>query len=521
MAFKHPFNSAGSLVALPATRTPRSMHAGATTILVFGLSVAVVGGILVGLGSPLLLLPVGLLILVVVMVTLPPGFLVWALVFFAMLAMGPLVYYARIEGARAVVIAWGVTLIVPWVFRAFAPSEAKARAIPGFIWWGLLFGSLLVYTTAASAPSLGDVVNIVRQYAWFLPLILLLMAGALSPASFDRMWRVLMLIAVLQLPAAAQQHFSSAARRAGINALDAVDGLFPGNPDGGGAGTEMALFQLVMLVMALALWRRGKLPAWQLVVLLGAMLASIALAEVKAAVLLMPLAFGAVFLREIGRRPARFIAMLLIALVVAWGVMSFYDYQYATRGVPGQARTALEAVRQQLDPARRSNSGDLGNSRMGRYVDWYERTVLRSNAIESMFGMGGGATSFSRFGLGKVQANSPYLVANTGTSVLLWEVGIVGHILVVLLFVAAAWKSGRLSRLAAIPDNHQALLHGAAVALGLQVLILPYRASLFSSVPYQLVIALLLGYVAFWARTSLVMSCHGGVLQRFGQSGSA
>lgn len=489
-----------------ASRGRRTGWAGPVLIVIGATLIAVLGGAAAGLGSLLIVAPFLMIIFAAGMIALPAAWWIWALIGLSMLAVGPLVYFAHLEGARAGVLVLGLTLVVPLLFRAFMHGDGSTHTVPGFIWFGALFLACLVFSTAIAEPRLADFINIVRQYLWYLPLILLLMLGAMGPESLAKVWYALLVIAALQLPVVVYQHFTSAAGREGINALDSVVGLFPGNPEGGGSGAAMAVFVLMMMVFALALWRRGLLRTWQLIGMGLVSVATISFAEVKAVALLFPFALGLVYWRELRRHPLRLVSIVLVGVVAAWGIISFYDYQYTKRSlgtfrVTGQADSAMEAVRGQFDPSRRSNFGDLGNSRMGRYADWYERNVVHGDAFHLIFGHGGGATSISRVGLGKVAAQSPYFVNSTGSNVLLWEAGVLGHALLLLILLTAALAASRLSRDTRVPTLHQALLQASAVALVLHAITLPYRSSIFVTLPSQVILALLLGYVAYWVRT--------------------
>lgn len=471
-------------------------------IVVVALLVAAAGGAAAGLGNPMLLVPFLLVPAALGALLLPAHWWVWALVTLAMVVVGPAIYFGRIESARLVVPALGLALLLPLALRAFAHAEKPALRTPAFMWWLGLFFVSFAFSTAISEPRLGDLVNMVRQYLWFLPLVLLLMLGALKPDSFARMWIALIVIAALQLPLALLQNFTFAAGRSGITALDAVVGSFPGNPEGGGASGGMSIFVLSMLVFAVALWKRELLKTRYLLLAGASVLGTIALAEVKAAVLLLPFAVGMIYLPELRRRPWTLVLTLLAGLAAVVVLLGFYDTQYDERTassfrVGGGPSSSLEAVQNQLDPEREAGAY---TSRMARHADWFRLNPGRFEVVHSLFGHGGGATQISRFAVGKLVPQFPYRLNMTASGVLLWESGLVGHVLLLIALLAAAWSARQSSRGAGIAPLHCALLHGAMVALVLHAITLPYSSFIFTTQPSQVLLALLLGYTAYWAR---------------------
>ena len=157
-------------------------------------------------------------------------------------------------------------------------------------------------------------------------LFFLLVVSSITFESLERVWKGLLVIAVLQLPFALYQRLFEVPRRyyaKGATALDAIVGTFPGSADGGANGS-LAMFCVFSMALALALWRNKVLGSGATFVVVTATLISIALGEVKVILVFFPLAFMVMNRKEIVRRPLHFLGTGAIVLAILGGVLSIY-----------------------------------------------------------------------------------------------------------------------------------------------------------------------------------------------------
>jgi hypothetical protein len=487
------------------------------------IGVAVVSGLLIGSGNLLLLAPIGVIAGLALILMLPVTWTIWALIVCAMLVVGPAVYFAKIGAARLVTPVLALALTIPLLVQIVGRPNAQhtSHQTPTMYWWLGLFLLSVVFSTAIDDPRLGELLNAPRYYLVGVPLILLLAKGALDEQGFERMFRFLLYVGLAQLPVALVQYFVFAARKVKSAEWDAVIGTFPGNAEGGGASAGMGVFLLTAFVIALCLWRRDQLKTRMVVAVTGACILTVAIAEVKAVVLLIPVAAGLVYFGEVRRHPWQSLLAVLLSVVLMGALLTVYSkLHYADQAnslnASNAPRSPLEAIKNQFDPEREGKwTNTMG--RVAGFVDWWNQNAGRGDAPHALFGYGASATQANNVGVGELVPRYRYPLDQTSTGMLLWETGLVGHALLVVALLVAALTANRLSKRQDIPVVHQALLHAAGVALALHVLTLPYKSFVFTTAPNQVLLALLLGYVAFWAGRSAPQREAG---RKFGSVGA-
>lgn len=486
----------------------------AVGLILLVLVLAAMGGIASGFGNVLLLMPLFAVAGLVIVAMVPPAWLVWTLIVYAMTIVGPAVYFGRIESARWLTPMLALMLFVPLFARAlrFPTVDVGRKQMPGFVVVLGLFVLQVAMTTAIGQPTVGEVLNAPRYYLTIAPLLLLLMFGVFGPATLERVWRLLIWFTLLQLPVAAIQHFVFAARKVREAPWDAVVGTFPGQAEGGGASHGLGVYVLTAVVFALALWRKGQMRTSSVLLVSLCALGTIALAEVKAVVLLIPVALALIFVSEIRRRPWTILIASLFGLLLAGGLLTVYDRVFyqdarASWSNTGAPTTALEGVQNQFDPDRVTKYTPPG--RAASFVIWWDRNGGRGDVLHTLMGYGAASTQANRVGIGELARKYSYPLHQTTTGMLLWETGLLGHALLLLALLMAAYKASRLAKDPRVPATHAALLHAAGVGLVLQAITLPYKSFVMLTAPSQVLLALLLGFVAYWARECSVPAPAG------------
>jgi hypothetical protein len=481
------------------------------SLVILVLAFAVLSGAVVGLGSKLLLFPVFFIVGAVAFAVMPVRLSIWGLALVCLLVEGPVIYFLKFEFFRWFPPIFSIALALPLLLLVMhrRAGGVTLRGTPPFVAWLILFVGTVTFSTAISEPSLGELLTAWRDYIAFWPVMLLLFMGVLSEEQLRNVWRFLLIVAILQLPVTLYQHFFVASRSAWSSNWDAVVGTFPGNAEGGGASAAMAIFVLIAVLAAVALWQRGRMRTWLAVAISLAGATTMLFAEVKAAALLIPVGIAVLYAREIARRPMQALLMLVAGTLTVFVIFTTYNqmyYGYDPTKAAAQHRpeSPFEAIGNQLDPERTSSQGhEL--SRAGLLDEWWGHNVRAGDFHHALLGYGAGATNISRLGIGEAIARFRHYIDNISSSFLLWETGLLGHALFVLLLASTARQGFRLSRVGGVPVEHQALLHAAAVGVLILLLTLPYKNFVFKTPPSQFLMVFMLGYIGYWYRRVQVL----------------
>lgn len=492
----------------------------ATLVVLLACGTGVLVGAIAGVGSLLFLAPFLALGGALFLFFVPAQTALWMLLLVSILVVGPVIYYAKVDAARWLPPGLALALSIPLVVARLKARPASLPAIgwpPHMVWYGV-FIAVLIVSSMLSSPRLAEFVFSLRTYYAYVPLALVLMYGLVSPQAQERMWRFILLCSAIQLPFVLYQVLVVTGYRINRNALqDVVTGTFPGNVEHGGANAGVAVFALTASLVAISLWRAGRLRAWMMAGVSLSCVAVIMLAEVKAVVLMLPVALALLYWRELGRRPLQSLAWLAAGLVTAAAVFVAYERLYYSSvtvdwNVADKPRTPLESIRNQLDPQLAQRGPIVG--RMAAYADWWQRTARAEEAAEFIVGYGAGSTQYGRLGIGEVMERLRYNADNTATSLLLWDSGVLGHLALLLVLALAARAAFRLRDAPQAPPAHQAILHAVGVALVVHILCLPYKDFMFRAAPSQVLLFLMLGYVAYWWRVVAQAARAGNAASR-------
>jgi hypothetical protein len=191
---------------------------------------------------------------------------------------------------------------------------------------------------------------------------------------------------------------------------------------------------------------------------------------------------------------------VLVAVAFIWVYNAlYYDSRSETLGRLQGPASAQESIRNQFDPHLQQRGLIMG--RVASFYDWGARNLDSDEAAYALLGHGAGALQFGRIGVGEVAQQLSYRADNTATGLLLWESGIAGHLLIVILFVLGARLAAKLAREADVPSAHQAILHAVSVGFWLHLICLPYKDFMFRAAPSQVILFFMIGYVAYWERS--------------------
>lgn len=394
--------------------------------------------------------------------------------------------------------------VVAEFFRG-ATKHSRDRRTPGLVYLATLFLVAVVITTLYNRNGLGIFMAGAKNYFQIWPLMFVLALVRWDEKTILALPKVMLRIALLQLPFALHQFLAIVPTRVGLGhgivPVDIVAGTFGADRMGGGANSALAMFLIVVWAGVLAKWKYKLLSGRMLAFLSLLLLAPLFFNESKVAILYLGLVFTLLFREEVIRRPHLFVGGMVVFAILTAGLLFSYV------ALTNQARyTDISTV---VDLAIESNFGEKRSrwskelNRLTVYPFWVERHGLDELA-HALVGHGLGASKEAE---GVIETRSlaatryPGMgIGMTGISSLLWDVGVLGLGVIVAMFWWAYRTAGRLGRYYADFPERQALFRGLQAAVPIVFLSLAHKNFFIFNLPYQTVVLGLLGFIAYWAR---------------------
>lgn len=461
-----------------------------------GLAVAVAGKFAALASVSVVLFLAGLLI--------PLRLLLIVMTAIVLLAVGQLHYFGGVDKAF-----WIPYLLGMLVHLRLLAVMVNSRSLGGdrLPAGRFILVSIGLFFTVAVASSL---INGVAPLQWFVAgkeyfflwsVLFAFVLGVLKPVDLERLMRFAPWFLALQIPVVLYQRFFVAANRVGSSPFDAVVGLFGGNPEGGGASGAMAMFSLAIIAITIEAWRSRVISGWRTLVTVALAAASIALAEVKFAFVLIPVMALLLYGRELLRQPARALTGLLIALSVTWGLLALYQSQYTSdRTRQGQSIAAyIKIILERNTGTDVMNLHSLELGRVAAFVLWWD-SQSAADPAQTLIGRGIGSTRVGSMVVGDVAKEMRVRVGRSTMVIYLWEVGVLGSVLILAALIASALVARRLASENALASQAW-MLRGASIGLMLIILGLPYNTDLADVAQIQILAFALMGYVIASGRT--------------------
>lgn len=484
--------STRSLTSVPSHRLSVSIGLFLGTALL-----AIFFGLIASTGSPILVSLAGGLLIGVLLLA-KPSWNIWLILALGLTVAGLIPLWADNLASKAV---WGISilgfiLMASALFRMIT-TPGVARDTPAFVWTALVFMLYAIFNSLIQWYSLGEFIGGFKRYFQVFGLLFALTWLTISENDIQRWRKLLVIVAVVQLPFAAYELISLVPLRESLRyayptivPIDVVAGTFGAHLYSGGASAEMATFLIIVLAFLFARRREKVLSVRVLLCLAPIVLAPLFMGETKAVVILLPMMFLILFRGEIISRPHY--AILWFCVAVLLSVAAAYAYLNTT-----QYHTFDGLITSTLDYSVYQGHGRYELNRTSVLSFWVGEQGL-GNPISPVFGNGLG--SAHEITGGHIARRYPgFGVGLTAMATLLWDHGIVGTTLF-LAILALAWRTaGRLRR-----QSPEAFVRADAAAieasLPLFAFYLIYRLALLETLSFQIVFAALLGYLAWLHR---------------------
>lgn len=465
------------------------------------LAVAIVFGVGVVIGGKLFVIAAAALIGGLFSLFIPRGWVFGLLIALTFLVVGPAQYFGGVGKAFWVPYLLGLALFLRLpldLLRRRAAAEIRispeARRILAAM---VVLAILLVGSSLFNLSPAYQVLVAAKEHFFLWSVAILLALGLLSQPMMNRLWLSLIWLAPLQFPVVLYQRFVIVPSRRGSAAWDAVVGVFGGDPEGGGASAAMAITLIFLSLLAISLKRNGRIGWPMLLLVVGSALLSIGLAEVKVALVLLPLAIAVLFRDEVFSRPTRFLLVAVLTSAVSFAGLFAYQAQFAsTQTAEGKSlgRYVETVVGRSLDSQQINlATGEMGRGTAIRF--WWEEN-RNAGAPQLLIGHGIGSSRIGGSVVGEAAARYRFRIDRSSLAIYLWEGGIlsVAALIGVLVFAMVASIKGA-RRYRDSPVGHAALSAGMPLFL-IVALLLPYNTDLANVQSLQLLVMLLIGQAA-------------------------
>lgn len=399
-------------------------------------------------------------------------------------------------GPAAAKLPWLVSALTFSLWPLAMCRMLQQKNVPVFVPLSVVFVAYSLIFALAQGNAVAEVVAGSKRYFQGYGVMFALALFSVKKNDVASLGRWLLLIALLQLPFAIYEFLVLVPLRGGLEAggeaTDVVAGTFGANLVGGSANAEMAAFLLIVFSFLLSRWRVKLLTTSRFMLLAALCLTPLVLGETKVVVFLLPLLLFILLRKDLMKKPHEsiplFIAGAILCLAFAYVYVSLMDNNMAGDSL---ANTLQYNV----------GTEGYGNNILNRSTVlsfWWEQHSLE-RPFHLFFGHGIGSAYLGMNNLipGHVALQfSRYGIDLTSASTLLWDTGIVGFLFHLSLYVFAWSAAGRLWTTVRDPAIRADLL-AIQSALAIFLVFTFYRDSSVNLLSFEIVIALVLGYLAW------------------------
>lgn len=365
-------------------------------VIVTSVTVGLLIAILISVQAMLPLAAFAGLGLVLATLSLSKEVMLWILMLSALVLGGTVSYFAGVGQAQwlpiGIAAAMGVSVLLHLVGRI---GNAEARPISLGMSLLVAFVVLLSASTAWEMVSLPHWLYGLRFYCAMAVVMVALSIQSWSADTIRKLWVAMALIALLQLPVALFQYLLVAGRRLELGvdgvAWDAVVGTMGGKQEGGGQSAALGFFCVAMFVVVFTWWKRGLVSMWRALGFSVAMLAVIFLAEVKAMVIIMPLAVMLVLRADVLKHIRQVVAGGLIVMLLLLAMPWLYSkLHYERAGQSAVTTTEFYARIVDNSDSEHFNKGTQQLGRVAQLAFWWDRNDLFADPKRFLLGHGMG-----------------------------------------------------------------------------------------------------------------------------------
>ncbi len=373
---------------------------------------------------------------------------------------------------------------------------------------------ITIFSSIRAEIHLDQAVTALKSYFMMGGLWIFLALYPLRGQTIASWLKILFGIGLLQIFPVLYQYFVVRSWRLEHNinpgdAADSVVGTFGGSQTTGGLGAVLAFYLILCLVVWLAFSKSRKFSWKKDGPVLSLLWFPILFMEVKAAVFYLPCAVVTLYRKYSYQRPKFFLqTLLLLSIVITVTVFSLdflhyrqvlkkggflhhieHAFSYSFKSLPGDPGKTKKAKSFQVKKAK--------FSRISVLQFWQEKHGLR-NPVVTLTGHGLGSSRTQGLLMGREARHWPgKKIDYSGLSTFLWEVGLLGTVIFIVIILLLYILAGKLSRHVLLVDWQRSLAAGLQAVMPLILLSLPYRNDIPFATPMMFIVMGVFGLI-FW-----------------------
>lgn len=394
-------------------------------------------------------------------------------------------------------LPWALALISMLLLLPVVLQLITQKKIPAFIWLALIFMMYALLITCMQWHSMSQFLAGFKRYFQMYGLMFALALLAFKPKQYDHWLKLLLGIALVQLPFALFQRFMLGDISGGAAELtDRVAGTLGSSSEGGSTNAQMVAFLIMAATFVVARFKEGLIQKSKTIWLCLLCLTPLALGETKVVIVLLPLVWLVLMREEFKKHTTKFLLQLfaILAVTSVFGLIYLGLNKGAISGM-----TNVDIIKQTLEY-------NIGSQGYGTYI--LNRTTVMAfwwlhhgwqDLLGLVFGHGLGS---SYFNAGNAVAGNiavsyiGYGIDLTSASSLLWDTGVLGLLLFISIFIFAWVSAGRLHKTSTNPSvRADALSIQACIAVF--IVFVFYDNTLVNILSFELIMATVLGYLGY------------------------
>lgn len=396
---------------------------------------------------------------------------------------------------------WGISilgfiLLAASLYRLIT-TPPLIKSTPAFVWIALLFFIYAIVDSFLQFYSASEVIGGVKRYFQVWGLLFGLCWMDFNQKNIERWCKVVLIICLLQAPFCLYELIflvpireEYVASIPGLEPIDVVAGTFGADMLGGGSSAEMAIALIIVFAFLLARYKTKVMPIKKLTWISLLLLSPLFMGETKIVVIFFPLMIASLYRKELLTRPHY--AVLALVLGCLFMAVTLNVYMIVTK-------MSLDAL---VFDTLKYNVYEVGYgtyflNRTTVLIFWAQHQSL-ADPISFLFGNGlGCAKGGGALGEGHIDMRYPnYGIGFTGVAMLLWELGVFGLSLFLLIMILA-WRCANRLIMQAVDPAVRADATAIQAGIFLFTLYPLYLGAILSEFSFQVIFTSMLGYLAW------------------------